>query len=33
MELIYFISAMGLFALGCLIYGIVGIYKMKRLNK
>jgi len=29
MELIYFIAVMGFFALGCLIYGIVGIYKMK----
>jgi hypothetical protein len=30
MELIYFIGVMGFFALCCLIYGIIGIYKMKR---
>jgi hypothetical protein len=29
MELIYFIAVMGIFALGCLIYGIIGISKMK----
>jgi len=29
MELIYFIAVMGVFALGCLIYGLIGIYKVK----
>jgi len=29
MELIYFIASMGVFALGCLIYGLIGIYKVK----
>jgi len=33
MELIYFISALGVFALGWLIYAIVGIYRMKHLRK
>jgi len=32
MELIYFIAFMGLFALGCLIYGIIGIYRMKHVK-
>ena len=28
-ELIYFIAVMGVFALACLIYGLIGIYKFK----
>jgi uncharacterized membrane protein len=30
MELIYFIGAMGVCALGVLVYACIGIYKMKR---
>jgi len=32
MELIYFIAALGLFALACLVYGIVGLYRTKHLK-
>ena len=33
MELIYFISALGVCGLGVFIYALIGIYRMKHLKK